>query len=277
MIRPHLTTLTLLALCLLAAGCTAVPAAVSGPPASTLVPTQPQPTATATFLPPPTVTPYPTATPGGEAVLPATGEAGARDAGADSPDAAPRTDLAVGEQIFYSTFDSGWPTVEEEGVEVFLERGGYVFALGRDAMNYVNTTSVNAANTFTEVEVVPEACPAGGGYGLFFRFRDAGNYYALTIFCDRRVTVFTRVNGALVPEPVVDVTLPSGLDPASGGAHTVGVLARGTSFALYFDGQSVTTFNDDRHSQGDVAVYAVSPRRSEMRVTFDNLGVWTAN
>ena len=276
MTRPHLAALTLLALCLLAAGCGPTPAA-GGPPALTPAATGPRPTATATFLPPPTVTPYPTATPGGEAVLPATGEAGPRDGGSDAPGAGPRTGVAVGEQIFYSTFDSGWPTVEEEGVAVFLERGGYVFALGRNAMSYANTTSVNAANTYTEVEVTPETCPAGGGYGLFFRFRDTGNYYALTVFCDRRVTVFTRVNGALVPEAIVDVTLPAGLDPAASSAHTIGVLARGSSFALYFDGQSVTTFTDNRHSQGDVAVYAVSPQRSELRVTFDNLGVWIAN
>lgn len=268
--RPILTLLTLLPVLFFAAACSNAPGAgFAGLPTATPQPTESLPTATATFMPEPTVTPYPTATPGG-----AVASSGAVGAGAG--DLTPAIDRPLGELEFSSGFEAGWPTVGEEGVQASLEDGGYVFALAPDNMTVQNASAVDAGNVYVQVEVTPETCPAGGGYGMFFRMRDESNYYALTFFCDGRVTVFARSGGTLVTPPVLDVTLPAGLNASAAGAHAIGVLANGSRIEVFFDGQSIATATDSRHSQGDVAVYAVSPRSSELRVVFDNLGVWAA-
>ncbi len=268
--RPTLTLLSLLPVLLLLAGCGGAPVAgLGGLPTATPPPTEPIPEPTATFLPAPTVTPFPTATPGG--AVASTGLIGA-----GGGDVTPAIERPLGELVFSSGFEAGWPTVSEGGVQVSLEDGGYVFALAADAMTVQNSSAVDAANLYAQVEVTPQACPPGGGYGMFFRMRDEGNYYALTFFCDGRVTVFARSGSMLVPDPILDVTLPAGLSASSAGVHTIGVLANGSRIEVFFDGQSIAVATDTRHTRGDVAVYAVSPRSSDLRVVFDNLGVWAA-
>lgn len=245
-------------------------------PTATPAPTETPVVPTATFLPDPTVTPFPEATPGG-GVIASSGDEGSSTPGDTNDAEAEATasaDLTLGDRVYFSGFETGWPTVDEGDLQVFPADGEYVFALGPDTMTYLNTTSVDAANAYVEVEATPQGCPTGGGYGIFFRFRDTSNYYSLTFFCNNRVTVYTRSGGALVTDPLVDVTLPAGLDASSNAAHKIGVLMQGSNFDLYFDGQYVTSFTDGRHSRGDVAVYAVSPGSDELRVLFDNLGVW---
>lgn len=270
MMRRRATAILFLVLLLSACAGEAQPPSAALPTA-TAAPAEVPPTPTATFLPPPTVTPYPTATPGGAAAA-AGGDAAA-------PGEPPEVAAGAGytEPGYYSSFESGWPAVEEEGLQVAAEGGQYVFALGPGTMSYQPSGQVDAANAYLDVAVTPETCPPGGGYGVFFRFRDTGNYYALTLFCDGRVTVYTRAGGTLVTQPLLDVTLPAGLEAAASGSHRIGVLAQGSNFTLYFDGQRVGSFADGRHPSGDVAVYAVSPSGSELRVLFDELGVWTAS
>lgn len=285
MTRRFLTLSFILVLSLALAACSPgsnETANTSNLPTATPAPTEPPVVPTATFLPEPTVTPFPEATPGGGVSAPGSDEEAASTDGDAAPgetndadaEATASADLTLGEREYFSGFESGWPTVDEGDLQVFPADGKYVFAMGPDTMTYLNTTSVDAASAYIEVEATPQGCPTGGGYGIFFRFRDTSNYYALTIFCNNRMTVYTRSGGALVTDPLVDVTLPAGLDASSNTAHKIGVLMQGSNFDLYFDGQYVTSFTDGRHSRGDVAVYAVSPGSDELRVLFDNLGVW---
>ncbi len=177
--------------------------------------------------------------------------------------------------IFITGFEQGWPTIDEPNARISVSGNEYLFEIGPNALRYLTTTVVNAVDMYTQVQATPQDCPSGAGYGLFFRLADASNYYAVTFFCDNRVTVFARSGGSLQAEPLVESALPGSLNVAERVAHVLGILARGSDFTVYFDGQAVATFSSDLHARGDVAIYAVSPPNGVLRVAFDNLEVWT--
>ena len=56
----------------------------------------------------------------------------------------------------------------------------------------------------------PGTCPAKAGYGVMFHFKDASNYYLLTIFCDNTYTAVAKVAGSV--QAMNYGNLPSGLD-----------------------------------------------------------------
>ncbi len=246
-------------------------------PTTTPAPVRGSPTPTATFLPPPTVTPFPTAAPGRSpdgVPRPPLAASATQTAPHPAPDGPP-VRLEPGQLIFTTGFDQGWPTIDEATAKIRPAGGAYLFEIGPNALRYLSTTAVDVADMYAQVEVLPESCPSSGGYGLFFRMADAGNYYALTIFCDNRLTVFARSAGALVGDALVDTNLPDGLDAAAPVTHNLSILAEGSSFTVCFDGQAAASFTSDLHARGDVAVYAVSPADDVLRVAFDNLKVWT--
>lgn len=283
-----LLTITL-GLALLLSACASAPLAPS--PTATLPPTMVPPTVTPTPLPPPTVTPFPTATPlpPPTLALAPTAEAGEGAAeptvsGTATPEAeattatAPAAGAALPEKdelILVADFSSGWPTFEDSGARLYPANGQYIFDLGPAALRYLATEAIDRTDLYAQVEVTPDQCPPGGGYGLFFRFKDAGNYYALTIFCDSRVTVYLRTDNVLNPTPLLDTTLPEGLNAAGPQTHRAGILTSGSRFAVYFDDRLIGDFSSEVRKKGDIALYAVSPRDARLVVAFDNLEVWS--
>lgn len=172
-------------------------------------------------------------------------------------------------------FSSGWPTFEDTSARLYPANGQYIFDLGLGALRYLATAAIDRADLYAQVEATPDECPSGGGYGLFFRFKDVDNYYALTVFCDGRVTVYLRTGGTLNPDPLLDTTLPAGLSAVGPQTHRLGILTQGSDFTIYFDDQVVGSFSSEARKRGDIALYAVSPRDARLVVAFDNLEVWS--
>jgi len=262
--------------------CSSVMSLISTPTA-TLTPTDVPPTATQTFIPTvtalPTTTPTPLPTETPELPTPTPGESD--PASGPSEDTVPElpgesVNAAIDklERIYVTTFDDGWPVLEDEQSKLFADSGLLIFELGLNTRRYLETTVLDEPDFVAEVEATPSICPEGGGYGLFFRLEDENSYYALTFFCDGRVTVYARDAGALVG-PLLDATVPSSIDPAT-GSHLIRVGALGNQFTVHIDGQPVGSFESDLLDSGDVALYASTAAGGTLRVAFDNLGVWTA-
>ncbi len=258
-------------------------AACGGSPAEGLpvptasLPAEPPLLPTMTPLPPPTVTPFPTATPGGSPLLSAAEEGveAGQVTALPIPNAGPPADLELGSVIFRSDFGAGWPSIDQGAVRIAPADGQYVFEVGPFDGGFITTTAVNQANLYASVEALPAECPPRGGYGLLFRYNDAGSYYAFTVYCDNTFAVTARMSGAVVALGVEPGALPAGLEASSPVTHTVAVLTRGSEFTLYLDGQVVTRFADERLVTGDIALYATSQSDSPARVSFDNLEVRT--
>jgi hypothetical protein len=176
--------------------------------------------------------------------------------------------------VLNAPFEQGWPSEDSTTAKYSLQNGQYLFDIGPFDGRFFATTQVNEDDMYAQVEVTPSQCPPDGGYGLFFRYGDASNYYAFTVFCDGSYRVVSRVNGAL--SGGTDGTV-SGGDPAAAQVHTLGVKAEGTTFTFYFDGVEVGSFTDNQLTTGDVAIYAVAGGSEVLSIAFDNLQVWTLN
>jgi hypothetical protein len=259
-------------------------------------------TPTATFLPPPTVTPFPTVTPRGPASM--TGTPGMAGMGTPNPPAptppnsatsgtatlatlgpatnaptvsapgAPPVPAELGRVLFMADFSQGWPSIDEETAKVAISGGKYVFEVGPFDGRFMSTTTVDEGDLYAQVEVIPQECSQGGGYGLLFRFADEGNYYLFNVYCNNTFTIIARVNGRLAPSPLAHGPLPEEVNASSTTTHTVGVLTVGDEFTLLLDGVTITSVRDTRHVSGDVALYAVSEGENIFKVAFDNLEVW---
>src|SRR5574341_50372 len=236
-------------LLILLTGCAAPPTPIL--PTTTPAPTVAEPTATATFLPPPTVTLFPTATARDEsATIPViTATPGSPEptsltpattatAGATSPQSSPApqasptparsptptlspTPIVSGlpdgvtlvDMIYAADFSQGWPTINEPAASLEIVNGQYVFEVGPFNAYFLTTTAVNRRDMYAQVEVTPEECPQHGGYGMIYRYQDAANYYLFTIFCDHTYTVIAKVAGSIVG--VTNGALPAGADRKS--------------------------------------------------------------
>ena len=293
-----------LAMLWLLAGCQSAPAQAL--PSATPLPTQAVPTTTATFLPPPTVTPYPSPTMRGadggappEAVSsPAAGDTGAPASPipvvqntqaptltpsitpSPAPTATPTVSfinlpagVSLGGTMYLSDFAAGWPSVNDPTAKIAIKNGQYAFEVGPFDGRYFTTTVLKLANLYAQVEVTPDTCPQKAGYGLMFHFQDANNYYLLTIYCDNTYTAIAKVAGSV--EALNYGNLPSGLNAGQQGMLHLGVLARGTSYTMFLEGQNIGAFDDSQFPQGDIAIYASSQGNKALKVSFDNLKVWS--
>jgi hypothetical protein len=278
-----------IALVITLAGCSGATTPSPVLPTTTPAPTAVRPTATPTPLPPPTVTPYPTATTPADSVplVPTTASEALGTSIPPSP-VSPTQPAGIptlgsgglpagvqqGQVIFSADFYQGWPSIQDTSAKIYLSNGQYVFEVGPYDGRFIATTAINRSDLYAQVEATPIECVTNGGYGLMFRFADAGNYYLLTVFCDNSFSVVSKIGGTFAGGVALTGTLPAGLDAASSTTHTLGVLSRANTHTLYFDGQAIASFSDDRLQQGDVAVYAVSEGSDVLKVAFDNLKVW---
>ena len=234
------------------------PTATSQPPTATTAPS----TAVSTWTPrPPTLTFTPTLT--------ATRAPSATPTATATRIAPPGVE--IDERLYRADFYQGWPTVSEDGVRIYLSGGVYLFEVGPRNDGFMTTGSLTHQDFYSSVEVTPRACAAQSGFGLRFRFVDAGNYYALTVWCDDTYTVTEYANdhartlpgGGALPEPLGEDT------------HKIAVTAVGDQFAVYFDNVLLGTFEDDTFPEGDMAMFAVSQSAGVVSVAFDNLEVWS--
>lgn len=271
-------------------------------PTSTPAPLPPVPTSTATPLPPPTVTAFPTATPGGEVlevpVEEVVEEALEEEPAAEEleeeeeeqppeptkmPEPTPEPtsqrfgvpdDVDLGEKIFKGDFFQGWPEIEDDDSHVYLANGEYNFEVGHRVVRFVATTALDLRDMYAQVEAMPQTCPEGAGYGLYYRYQDEDNHYVLNVSCRNRITAHARVNGVLQSEPLLDEALPASIDAASYGPHLIGVMAKGNSVVVYYDGEEIGSFSDSTHRRGDIAIYAAGYGVDVFEIAFDNLEVW---
>lgn len=282
-------------------GCAGVPEAQMPPlPTATPEPTAIIPTSTATFLPPPTVTPFSTATPRAAIALSPAPTDGAATLAATAtptevvrptvgvPTLVPRSPtpspaatemgsvpagVALGRLDFRADFYQGWPSVNTTTTHIRLSGGLYVFEVGPLDAGFVTTNVVDIGDFYASIEATPSECPENSGYGLLFHFVDNNNYYALNVWCNGTYSVVKRVDG-LLRTGMASGSLSEELDPTTPISHQIAVLGVGDQYTIYFDGQTLETFEDNSHGEGDIAIYAISQGVGVIQVSFDNLEVW---
>ena len=269
-------------------------------PTATPPPIMPTETMTATFLPPPTVTAFPTATQRGDSGIappPVDGSTATPQPGAaitatpSGPTAIPTTaaptatltqppppipipdGTILGERVFTADFFQGWPPADFPTVKMGIVDGQYVITAGPSDAGVRNSGTVNQKDLVQQIELTLSSCPAQTGFGMRFRQKDSGSYYRISVFCDNTYAAGTVLSGSVTI--IGSGSLPSGVDASTAGKHTLGVAAFNQGLTFYFDGKLVGTASEASLDQGDVAFYAFSQGPQVISVAFDNWQVWS--
>lgn len=189
-------------------------------------------------------------------------------------DVTPTAPVEVGSLTYDEAFnqDTPWSLGPVEGAGTMaLEDGQYVVTV--DVLPSVLTvfTPPQVTNGYAEVEVFLDGCPQDGFFGILSRvqpFGEGGYLFLLPCNLSFWAIVLFPTDGQPRVLASDALSLPS---PAA--SHTIGVLTRGQTFSLYFDGELLGSATDNTFPEGMIGLYAESVS-AESVVRADNYRVW---
>ncbi len=189
--------------------------------------------------------------------------------------------LPVGELVLNSEFDTSgpWMVGESEYLIAGILNGRYHLTTTRTP-GLVISGMLDLDDFYAEFEVYPQVCPPAASFALAFRVdSETLDHYAFIMQCDGnyRVRIVRPTAG---PGPLLaEGSIGSSLQIGSATPHTIGVLGWGDNFTLYFDGESIASFEDDTFEHGDIGIL-IQPERgtlAQMVIDVDNYRVWELN
>jgi serine/threonine protein kinase len=162
----------------------------------------------------------------------------------------------------FSDPTSGWPQQTEGPVRYFYEEGRYQFTnmLPAQARQAIYDPSRTYASTFLEVEATLENGQPGSGYGLIFRWQDAGNFYVFAIDGVGRVSMWAFENGSSWRElrGLPDEWTASAAVLTDGTPNTLTVVAEGNHLVGSVNHETVIDIEDDTYEAGAVGFYVAT-------------------
>ncbi len=130
--------------------------------------------------------------------------------------------------------------------------------------------TMDLENFYAEATISTEACPVNGIIGVGFRRETPdGPYYAFGVRCD----------GMWLVQPILmdsEEIMRGQFDAplaADGRPFTIGILARGTEFTIYWNGEAIGAFNDAQLAHGDIGFH-VQEGIETISATVERLRVW---
>lgn len=128
----------------------------------------------------------------------------------------------------------------------------------------------NLANFYLTVDVENKNGLATTAYGLIFRI-SSGNLYFFAFSAESQVYNFTVLNNAKW-RTIIDWQLSLQINQA--GSNRIGVLAKGTSFYFFINGEMIDKAEDNTLKTGKVGVgLSFANTDGEMEIAFDNFEV----
>jgi len=135
-------------------------------------------------------------------------------------------------------------------------------------------TVKNLNNFYVTVEVENKTGPASSDYGLACRI-SSGNKYYFAIAAEDQVYSFMVLNNSQWTT-IVDWTDSSQINTT--GSNQIGVLAKGTSFSFFINGELVDQTDDSTLKSGKVGVAVELAKAGDTaQIAFDNFQVQAPN
>lgn len=146
---------------------------------------------------------------------------------------------------------------------------------------------VPGGKTFSDMRLSVDAVLSKGeqnnGYGIYIRGAsnqntDLATYYRFEFYGDGTYAVFKGVvdaNGTSNGTKLVDYTQSSAI-LKQGGVNHITIIAKGPSFSLIVNGQTLTTFSDGSYTSGSVALFVSNLKGSTpiAQATFSNFAIY---
>jgi hypothetical protein len=255
-----------------------VPAEDTPESPSTSQPTQSD--AEATF--PPTSTPLPTNTPlPSDTPIPT-------DTLEPSPTSPPTNTAAptqvdddpiaqLGEPDWRDTFEnaSNWPIYSDEDVEMRIteENRLRMTSLQADTWESWMVSRPILENFYLEVIASPGECSGFDRYGLMARAAsNASRQYLFGLTCDGKYS-FRIWNGEAFVM-LVPWTANSAINTGEEATNRLVLLAEGSSFTLYVNGEPLNTIQDDTFAEGTFGLFIAGLVTDNFNVWFEEVSYW---
>ena len=229
----------------------------------------PTPTPTATSTPTPTDTPTPTETP---TITPTF-----------TPSMTPTQSYLDWPVVLTDSFDdntNNWfegPSNDEFANSVVsITDGQYLMDITalKGVFWALTPTMKNLNNFYAAVEVENKTGPASSDYGLAFRV-GSGNKYYFAIAAESQVFSFMVLNNSQWTT-IIDRADSSQINTT--GSNQIGVLAKGTSFTFFINGEQVNQTDDSSLKSGKVGVAMELLKAGDTaQIAFDNFEVRAPN
>ncbi|MBN1285885.1 MAG: hypothetical protein JXB47_10845 [Anaerolineae bacterium] len=173
---------------------------------------------------------------------------------------------------------------------IFWPLGTYDFAVGEQRegryvltstkiIGTIRAASAPVGDLYAQYQVTPVQCPTNAAFGLPVRISGPtwGNFYVAIMQCDgnwRLSTVLTDEGGNVSGEVLADGALDAPL--AAGETYTLGILARGSEIAYYWNGTELARVTNSIHFAGDfgIQIRPSVPDYQPVTIAVDNFCVW---
>ncbi len=225
----------------------------------------PTPTPTPTSTPTPTNTPTPTKTP---TITPTF-----------TPSMTPTQSYLDWPVVLTDTFDDnsnswfeGQHSDDYLNANVSITDGQYLVDItaNKGVFWALNPIVRNLSDFYLTVDVEVKTGPASSDQGLSFRIASDNKYYFAIAAEDQTYSFQVLKNGSW--STLINWTDSSQIKTS--GANTVAVLAKGTSFTFFINGEQVDQFDDSTLKSGKVGVgLSLSTAGDKAQIAFDNFEV----
>jgi hypothetical protein len=251
-LRPLGLHIVLVIMILSSSACTGIPLLE---PTATPIPTN---TPTATATPTPTLTPTATLT--------------------DTATITPTVSYFDWPVVFSDSFNdnsNGWDTGkssdEYASVDISITGGKYLFTVidKKSVFAWYNSFLGNLGDCYVSVDVRKIAGTTAADYGLVFRA--GADYYAFTINADtKQYDVYEYADYEWTP--IIRFTRSEVIDPK--GVNRLALLAQGSAFTLFINGEEIRTFEDKTLISGTAGVAFEMGRTGDLlKLEFDNFEI----
>jgi len=125
-----------------------------------------------------------------------------------------------------------------------------------------------------EVDATQLGGPDDNSYGIIFRMKNPSTYYRFDISGDGHYLVIRRdEEGGGQWIAITGDWLPSEAIHKGASTNKIKIVAQGSHFTFYVNGQQVAEANDDTYRSGTVGLNAGSFHESGVKIGFDNLTI----
>ncbi len=173
----------------------------------------------------------------------------------------------------FSSVDSGWPVINQNGSFVIYQADGLRFLIEKSNLDLISSPGFRFSDVRVEVEAIKIDGPDNNTYGIICRRQDDKNYYAFVISSDGYTGIIKVVEGNY--QLINGTTLE--FAPAVNQGRSINYLSatcQGNMLSFNVNGEKQFDIQDDQFTQGSVGLIAGSFDEPGVDIFFDNLTVF---
>jgi len=124
-----------------------------------------------------------------------------------------------------------------------------------------------------EVDASQLAGPDDNSYGVIFRMKEQTEFYRFDVSGDGYYEFSRRNNDEINPWTSITEWLASDAIHKGASTNQIKIVAQGSHFTFYVNGQQVAESDDDNYRSGTIGLDAGSFSEAGVQVAFDNLTI----